>query len=166
MILSDMKSQNDYKITTSSAEQTEQLGKSIGALLKGGEIIELASDLGGGKTTLARGIAVGLGVSDNITSPTFVISKVYSGKKLELHHYDFYRLEALGEMSDELREVIENDRNVTILEWAGNAEGLLPRERLIRIELLPLEDENSRELVIALPEKLGYVIKNLGAVKC
>jgi len=80
------------RITSESPEATEQLAEAIGRRLTGGEVIELVSDLGGGKTTFVRGLARGLGSADVVSSPTFTVSKVYKADKLELHHFDFYRL--------------------------------------------------------------------------
>ncbi len=154
------------KIITKSAKQTEVLGESLGKSLKGGEIIELSSDLGGGKTTFTRGLAKGLGVNANITSPSFVVSKVYQGDLLELHHYDFYRLGDIGIMSQELQEVIDNIENVTVIEWASGAHDLLPRDRLLRIELLALDNEKSREIVLDFPADTKYLKEYIGAKKC
>ncbi|MBX4191001.1 tRNA (adenosine(37)-N6)-threonylcarbamoyltransferase complex ATPase subunit type 1 TsaE, partial [Candidatus Saccharibacteria bacterium] len=78
-------------VSTSSAE-TESIGSLIGASLKGGEVIELRSDLGGGKTTFVRGLAAGAGSKANVTSPTFTLSRLYPAKNFSIHHFDFYRL--------------------------------------------------------------------------
>lgn len=134
---------------TKNAEETMQLGIQIGKSLKGGEIIELVSDLGGGKTTITKGIAEGLGSKDLVSSPTFTISNIYRGDKLVIHHYDFYRIGELGIMSEELQETINDPEAVSIIEWAGEAHDLLPKERLVRVQLLPQrEDENMRSIVI------------------
>lgn len=126
------------KITTSSFDETMLLGEKLGLLLNGGEIIELSSDLGGGKTTLTKGIARGLGSNDLVSSPTFTISNVYSGSSLTIHHYDFYRLGELGLMSEELQETLNDPEAVSIIEWAGEAHKLLPTDKLIRIIIEPL----------------------------
>jgi tRNA threonylcarbamoyladenosine biosynthesis protein TsaE len=155
-----------YRLHSSSAVQTESIGKAIAESLQGGEIIELSSDLGGGKTTLTRGIARGLGVLENITSPTFVVSKVYKGDSLELHHYDFYRLNEIGIMSEEIKEVLENTKNITVIEWAGDLHESLPQERIIGIELLPLQNESTRELIIKGPDYILAKLESFGAKKC
>lgn len=134
---------------TKNAEETMQLGIQIGKNLKGGEIIELVSDLGGGKTTITKGIAEGLGSKDLVSSPTFTISNIYKGDKLVIHHYDFYRIGELGIMSEELQETINDPEAISIIEWAGEAHDLLPKERLIRVKITPKrEDENMRSIVI------------------
>ena len=109
--------------------------------------IELIGDVGAGKTTFVRGLAEGLGIKENITSPSFTISKTYAmpnGKTLT--HYDFYRLEDPGLMQEDLTESFENPNNITIIEWADSVENLLPKNRTcIQIKY---NDDNSREIEI------------------
>jgi tRNA threonylcarbamoyladenosine biosynthesis protein TsaE len=155
-----------WMLVSKSALQTEFIGESVGQKLKGGEIIELSSDLGGGKTTLTKGIAKGLGISENVSSPTFTLSKIYKGNYLELHHYDFFRLTNLGIMSEELEEVIENVQNVTVVEWAGKARYLFPKERTIRVKLKVQKNLNHRKLFFELPNGMDKLISTLGAKKC
>lgn len=161
--LTDM---SKWKFESSSAQDTEEFGIKLAERLKGGEILELLSDLGGGKTTFARGLARGLGIEGDITSPTFVISKVYKGDNLEMHHYDFYRLDEAGLMEEEIQDVIENHKNVTVVEWAGSTHDLFPEERLIKVELRPMEDENAREITIIINEALDIDLESIGAEKC
>lgn len=132
---------------THSEFETQRLGERIGSTLMGGEIFELVSDVGGGKTTLTKAIVSGAGSTDLVHSPTFTVSNVYTANDLEIHHYDFYRIDQLGLMSEELEEVLENPKAVVIIEWAGEAHELLPDDRLIRIELKRTsESEESRKI--------------------
>ena len=109
----------------------KHIGKKIGMSLHGGEVIELIGDVGAGKTTLTKGIALGLGVADNIQSPSFTISRVYQARdNLKLNHYDFYRLSDAGLMADELSESIGDDNTITIIEWGGVVENILPKDRI------------------------------------
>src|SRR5690242_12161882 len=78
-------------IHTASAEETRRLGRCIGVSCRGNEVILLEGDLGSGKTTLAQGLAAGLGVAAPIISPTFIVLREYNGR-LSLYHFDFYRL--------------------------------------------------------------------------
>lgn len=134
---------------TKSAEETMRLGDRIAHMLKGGEVLELNSDLGGGKTTFTKGVAAGLGSADQVSSPTFTISNIYEGRNLTVHHYDFYRLGELGLMSEELLETMSDPQAISIIEWAGEAHALLPKDKLIRIVIEPLaDDENARRLTI------------------
>ncbi len=137
-------------------------GNKLGLLLSGGEVIELVGDVGSGKTTLTKGIAVGLGVSDYVQSPSFTISRIYSGRdNLKLAHYDFYRLDDAGLMQDELSETMSDNGTVTAIEWAGLVAGVLPVDRL-SIKINPLT-ENSRQLeIIAGGLKSQKVLDGLG----
>lgn len=85
----------------------------------------LAGDLGSGKTTITQGIARGLGVSARITSPTFVIAKVYAGRELRLIHVDAYRLSSFGELEELEDEVFAADA-VTVIEWGDAIAAALP----------------------------------------
>lgn len=109
-------------IITKNEKETFALGKKIAKTLKGGEIIGLVGDLGAGKTIFTKGIAKGLGVNNTITSPTFVLMKVYPVKKhdkiKQLVHIDAYRLDN----STDLENIGINDysdkSSVIIIEWA------------------------------------------------
>lgn len=122
--------------------------KSLGVTLRRSAttvIIELLGDVGAGKTTFTRGLALGLGISEPITSPSFNISKRYPiNKTRELIHYDFYRLDDPGLMSFELEEALNEPGAVIVVEWAGSVAELLPPDHLkIAFKILP---DGSREL--------------------
>lgn len=154
-------------IQTNSPQETAQLGEKLAGFLRGGEVLELVSDLGGGKTTFSQGIVKGLGSSDAVTSPTFTISNVYHGSTLDIHHYDFYRLGELGLMSEELQETLQDLKIVSIVEWAGEAHDILPPERLIRIEIRPTADnEQQREIIIEHDGELAIDPADIGAQPC
>lgn len=133
------------------------LGKRLGEQLRGGEMIELIGDVGAGKTTLVKGIGQGLRVHDDVQSPSFTISRVYAARdELELHHYDFYRLQDAGVMSFELAESIDEPRAVTIVEWADTVHEVLPKNRMIvKIDHTP--DDNGRNVTVSAPETLQYL---------
>lgn len=147
------------ELQTSSAKETEAIAEKIGKQLKGGEVIELTSDLGGGKTTFIRGLARGFGSSDRVASPTFTISKVYKNGARQLHHFDFYRLPDSGLVGLELQDVIEDPTNVIAVEWSGVVSDVLPKDRLT-VEI-KAEGESSRQLHLNASEKLGYLVKGL-----
>jgi tRNA threonylcarbamoyladenosine biosynthesis protein TsaE len=133
-------------IEVKSEAEMKAFGEAIGALLHGGEIIELIGDVGSGKTTLTKGVAVGLGVDEYVQSPSFTINRVYQGRDhITLAHYDFYRLDDAGIMAHELQEVVGDSKTVTIIEWAGAVEGVLPVDRLSIQITTPTE--TSRKLV-------------------
>lgn len=126
--------------------ETEMLdfGQKLGAELEAPAVLELLGDVGAGKTTLVRGIAKGLGVQAEVTSPSFTISKEYQGEKYHLTHYDFYRLGDPGIMSEDLAEAISDPTTITIVEWGNSIQDILPPNRKI-IEIKYI-DENTREL--------------------
>jgi tRNA threonylcarbamoyladenosine biosynthesis protein TsaE len=129
---------------TKSVEETFELGKKFGAELKGGEVIEFVGDLGAGKTSFVRGLAVGIGSDDEVASPTFTISRVYYGaNNLSLHHFDFYRLQDPGLVAEELAEATKDPQAIVCIEWAETVRGVLPEDR-ITIDITPI-DEYSRE---------------------
>lgn len=118
-------------IEVTSEQETRALGERIGRLLRGGEVIELVGDVGAGKTTFVKGLALGLGVDEDVQSPSFTISRVYDARDtLQLAHYDFYRLNDAGIMADELTETTQDPETVTVIEWADIVEGVLPARRL------------------------------------
>jgi len=99
--------------------------------LSGGETVELASDLGGGKTTFVQGLVAALGYTGAVTSPTFTLSNVYElSDGRQLHHYDLYRLNEGGILAEELAEDLGDPKIITVIEWAGVAESKLPADRL------------------------------------
>lgn len=109
------------KILSRSAEETFLAGKQLGETLNSGDIVALFGDLGAGKTVFAKGIAAGLGISEEVTSPTFTFLKEYEGKQQRLYHFDLYRIE------DE--EALENigffdylqGSGICVIEWPEKA---------------------------------------------
>jgi tRNA threonylcarbamoyladenosine biosynthesis protein TsaE len=141
------------KYSSASTEATEKFAEDFGRQLQGGEVIELIGDVGAGKTTFVRGLARGIGSTDRVSSPTFTVSKVYSSKNMNLHHYDFYRLDDLDIITRDLAEVIEEGKNSVVLEWADGVQGALPLEHIsIRIEVT---GETSRTLTVMMPENFN-----------
>lgn len=146
-------------IVSHSPEQTEAIGAKLGANLRGGETVELISDLGGGKTTFVRGLASGLGSKDLVASPTFTISRQYKAGDLTLYHFDFYRLSEAGIIASELAEVIDDPKAVIIVEWGDIVKNVLPDERLTITFVSTAE--SVRELIFAYPEALTYLISKV-----
>lgn len=117
-------------ITSSGPEMTERIGASLARLLQPGDVVTLEAPLGGGKTTLVRGLARGLGIDENqVSSPTFVIWQIYDGR-LRLNHFDAYRLRSPEELEEiGFSECLEGSE-VVLIEWPQVALPLLPTERL------------------------------------
>lgn len=125
----------------------KMFGQTIGQILNGGEVIELIGDVGAGKTTLVKGIATGLGVDEEVQSPSFTINRVYGGRDgITLSHYDFYRLGEAGIMINDLSESINDSKTVTVIEWGEITSSVLPDDRLVINIISPTED--TRELTI------------------
>ena len=104
--------------TTLSARQTHAVGEALAACLQPGDIVLLTGDLGAGKTQFVQGVAEGLGAREVPTSPTFNIVLSYVSGRLELHHFDLYRLEEEKQLEDiGLREYLESG-GVCSVEWA------------------------------------------------
>lgn len=145
-----------WSIDSSSLEDTEALASLVGKRLKGGEVIELVSDLGGGKTAFVRGLARGIGSADHVASPTFTISREYHTDKLTLYHFDFYRLQDPGIMTAELAEIINDPQAVVAVEWSDIVQHVLPEKR-VTIKLVTTGD-TARRLEFTYPAELTYVI--------
>jgi tRNA threonylcarbamoyladenosine biosynthesis protein TsaE len=122
----------------------------------------LASDLGGGKTTLAKGLAAGLGCVENVSSPTFTVSREYKcARGLMLHHFDFYRLNEPGVVTYELSEVIDDLSAVTVIEWADIVEDYLPAKRiLIRLDRTA-DAEDHRQITVDCSNDNAYIAEAL-----
>ena len=107
-------------LLTHSPEETQRVGERIAQQLRGGEIILLQGDLGTGKTQLAKGMARGIGVGDEVVSPTFTLVVQYEGR-LPLAHYDLYRIESTEDLQ-EIGYLEEDDvRAVRVVEWGERA---------------------------------------------
>lgn len=136
---------NILTFISSSEDETYSLGESIGELVEAGQIILLSGDLGAGKTVLAQGICAGLGVLEDVTSPTFNIINEYEGDFI-VYHMDLYRLEKDEELYDlAIEEYLESD-GVVIIEWPDLAYDLLPPD-FIYIKINRISEEE-REISI------------------
>ena len=102
---------------SSSTAETIALGEKCGELLAAGDVLVLTGDLGAGKTQFTKGIARGMGISADVTSPTFTIEMVYEGGMMPLYHFDLYRLNDSGQLDDiGLFDAMESD-GPTVIEW-------------------------------------------------
>lgn len=134
-----------YVKVTHSPEETIEFAKNIGSLLNGGEVIAYKGSMGAGKTTFTRGLCVGMGLPDEVTSPTFALVNEYLGK-LTLYHFDMYRIMNGDELETTgFYDYISED-SVLAVEWSENISDCLP-ENTIYITLNRI-DENTREITI------------------
>lgn len=134
----------DYKYTSRSDEDTMELAENIESEKFPGMVICLDGELGSGKTVFVKGFAKSLGITENITSPTFNIVKEYENGEMPLNHMDVYRLEDT-DTTIGFNDYFNSD-SVTIIEWSELIKDKLPDERLdIRFKMV---DENTRVLVL------------------
>ena len=135
------------RFETRSAEETRALGVTLGESLKEGDIVALTGELGAGKTVFAKGIAEGLGIAEEVVSPTFTLQKTYSGA-FTLHHFDLYRIEDEEELMH-IGFYDTLDDGVCVIEWAERAEALPPCIRVTLTgtgadpRLITIEDSRS-----------------------
>ncbi|MBP7583375.1 MAG: tRNA (adenosine(37)-N6)-threonylcarbamoyltransferase complex ATPase subunit type 1 TsaE [Spirochaetes bacterium] len=113
------------EIVTASAAETFSLGVELGRGAARGDVFALSGDLGAGKTVLAKGIARGMGIAEEITSPTFTLLEVYE-HTLPLYHFDLYRIDDPRELDSLYFEEYWEGDGVSVIEWADRAAGRLP----------------------------------------
>lgn len=110
-------------------EQTFELGKKLGQKALKGDIYCIKGDLGVGKTVFTKGVAAGLGIKEDITSPTFTIVNVYEGK-FTLYHFDVYRIGSIEQMEDIGYEEMFFGDGICIIEWAEIVKEIIPKEAI------------------------------------
>jgi tRNA threonylcarbamoyladenosine biosynthesis protein TsaE len=130
----------------------KEYGRKLGETLGSGAVVALVGDLGTGKTTLAQAIAIGLGVTEPVTSPTFTIICEYFSGRLPFYHFDVYRLSdaAEAEMEELGWDEYFYGKGVTVVEWADMVEGILPPDAM-RIHLAYGAEPDQRVLEVAQP---------------
>ncbi|RGF48073.1 tRNA (adenosine(37)-N6)-threonylcarbamoyltransferase complex ATPase subunit type 1 TsaE [Eubacterium sp. AF36-5BH] len=119
---------------TNSEKETFELGKNLGEQAKAGQIFCLNGDLGVGKTVFTQGFAKGLGIEENVNSPTFTIIQVYEEGRIPLYHFDVYRIGNPEEMYEIGYEEYFFGEGVCLIEWSKLIEELIPEEA-INIEI-------------------------------
>ena len=126
--------------TTQSEAQTFELAKEIAAHLKPGDVIALYGDLGCGKTVFARGVAAGLGISDEVTSPTFALVHEYHGGGRSLYHFDMYRVSGYESLCSTGFFDYMGTQGILLVEWSENIREYLP-ESAIKITIRRTGDD-------------------------
>lgn len=134
----------EYKIKTHSEIETIELAQNFESEKFPNMIICLDGELGSGKTVFTKGIAQALGITENITSPTYNIIKEYESGEMPLYHMDVYRLD--GNYEGIGIEEYFNKDGIVVIEWANTIKDILPKERL-HIKFI-INDENKRVLVL------------------
>ncbi len=149
--MTDSTDKETIEIISNSPAETIQLGRRIGAALKGGEVIALVGPLGSGKTHLIKGIAAGACATDanRVTSPTFVIVNEYlsTGVGPDVYHIDAYRIQSIAEFEMLGFDEFCRPDAVVVIEWADKVAAALQNIHLIQIELSHI-DETHRRIVL------------------
>ena len=131
---------------SSSPDDTKAIAAALAPLVRPRDLIVLAGEMGAGKTAFAQGLALGLGVDDPVTSPTFTLVRTYEGR-LPVHHVDVYRLERLVEVHDlGLSELLDGDGAV-VIEWGDVVTAALPVDYVEVLMSFALSDDE-RSLVV------------------
>lgn len=115
-------------IETRSEKETFELGKSLGQEAQRGQVFTLVGDLGVGKTVFTKGLAKGLEIEEQISSPTFTIVQVYEDGRLPFYHFDVYRIGDISEMDEIGFEDYIYGEGVSLIEWANLIEEILPEQ--------------------------------------
>ncbi len=132
------------ELITNSANDTIEFGKSVARAVEKGAVISLVGDLGAGKTTFTKGVARGLGIMDNVTSPTFTILNEYVGEEKRLYHFDFYRIEDPDELVElGFEDYFPSTDGLTIVEWVEKAPSVLPKQ-YYQITFEKIDDDKRR----------------------
>jgi tRNA threonylcarbamoyladenosine biosynthesis protein TsaE len=116
--------------STTAVDATQDLGAAIAELARPGDVVLLAGELGAGKTALVQGFGRGLGITEAIISPTFMLARQHEGGRLVLHHLDVYRLEQMHEIFDVGLPELLDDGGVTVIEWGDAIAPALPADFL------------------------------------
>jgi len=129
------------ELRTKNADDTRAVGAALAGLLRRRDAVALTGELGAGKTTLVQGVARGLGVDDQVVSPTFTLVREYRGADLDIAHVDVYRLDRVQDVVDLGLEELGDGEALLLVEWGDAVEALLPPEHLvIELTTAPTDD--------------------------
>ncbi len=136
------------EISSGSADFTRRLGKDFSSVLLPGDLIMLSGDLGGGKTTFISGLAKGLGIKEDITSPSFTLINEYRYRQGRFVHADLYRLEGLQDISDiGMDDYLYDENSIVCIEWGNKLGGTLAKDHLNIDFAYEWDVENKRKIV-------------------
>lgn len=147
----------EYTYVSKSGYDTERFAQKLAENLKGGAFIALDGELGAGKTVFTKGIARGLGITQDILSPTFTLLRSYDGR-IRLNHFDVYRIADEDELFEIGFDDIVSEEAVTVVEWAKNIPSLLPEER-ISVLLDKTDKEEERMIKITCAKSFETAVK-------
>ena len=135
------------QFVTNSEEETEALGARLGAMLRGPVVVAFFGGLGMGKTAFTRGLAQGMGIDAEVSSPTFALVHEYHGGGKTLYHFDMYRVESWDDLYATGFFDFYETGGVLAVEWSENIENALP-DNTVRVEISRGENENQRIITI------------------
>ena len=154
-----MEATKELSLVSSSPEETQRIGESLGELAEADDIYILTGKLGAGKTCLTQGIALGLRIHESVLSPTFVLIRELKGR-LPLYHIDLYRLDKIEEIAELGLDDYFYGHGVTVIEWGEKAGQLIPEESL-SIEISYLSDKERCLEFKANGKRYGQIIDEI-----
>jgi tRNA threonylcarbamoyladenosine biosynthesis protein TsaE len=134
-------------------QETQTLAATLAGMLRPGDVVALTGELGAGKTCFVQGAAAALGVTERVTSPSFMLRREYDGD-VPILHMDIYRLETFQEIVDIGYEEVYDLQRVTFIEWGDAMSPLLPRDhlelefRLPPVDAPPVAGDEERRIVV------------------
>lgn len=131
---------------SNSPQETIEIAKNIGQRLKQPAVITLEGEMGAGKTCFARGLVMGLGSTELVTSPTFALVNIYNGSKFKIYHFDMYRVKSFFDLESTGFFDFLSQQAILIIEWSSDVLEYLPDQR-IDIQIMKLKDEK-REIKV------------------
>lgn len=137
------------EIITHSEQETRAWAQQLGSAAEKGSVFLLHGELGTGKTIIAKGIALGLGIHEEITSPTFLMLEIYEGGSLPLYHFDLYRMNDPGELDELGFEEYWESEGISVIEWPEKAGSRIPL-KAVKIHI-QWQGENERRIAIEYP---------------
>ncbi|MCF7933666.1 MAG: tRNA (adenosine(37)-N6)-threonylcarbamoyltransferase complex ATPase subunit type 1 TsaE [Spirochaetia bacterium] len=135
----------DERYVSAAEEQTLQIGQEIGTRLKAGAIVSLKGPLGAGKTVIAKGIALALGITEPVTSPTYTLISEYQGR-VPLYHMDLYRIDSIDDFEMIGAEELLYGDGISLIEWSEKIDELLPDD-CIRI-IITIGERSERMITV------------------
>ena len=133
------------EVVSNSPAQTEEFARKLGSVLSGGETVAYFGGLGMGKTRFTAGLAKGMGINEDVSSPTFSLVHEYHGDKI-LYHFDMYRITTFDDLCSTGFFDYLDWGGVLAVEWSENIENALPEDKLIKIEIMRGETDDQRIL--------------------
>lgn len=142
-------------VTTYSPEETIAFAEKVGRLLRGGDVVAYRGGLGAGKTTFTRGLSLGMGLGDDVTSPTFALVNEYRGEKISLIHFDMYRINGGEDLETTGFYDYMDEDTVIAVEWSENISDALPKD-CIYIDIKRVDD-NTRTITLQGDERFAVL---------